>query len=114
MSNKFGAVKVKRDGYTFDSKAEARRYGDLKLMERSGDISGLAVHPRFKILEGRTWNGKRYQAAHYTADFQYREGNKIVVEDVKSSATKTTAFVLRMKLWISQHDQDIWEFRIIE
>ena len=37
------------DGYTFDSKAEARRYQELKLI----DPHSLIVHPRFLILINR-------------------------------------------------------------
>ena len=114
MPNKYNARKVTIDGIKFDSKAEARRYGELKLLVQAGEITDLECHPRFRLLDGVTWNGKRYRPVNYTADFQYREGDKTVVEDVKSRATKTTAFVLRMKLWVSQHDPDEWDFRVVE
>ena len=48
--NKFNAVKVKLDGYLFDSKAEAKHYGDLKLLEKAKMISGLVVHPKYPIV----------------------------------------------------------------
>jgi Protein of unknown function (DUF1064) len=41
MSNKYGAVKVKLDGYVFDSKREAFRYQQLCFLVNSGDISNL-------------------------------------------------------------------------
>lgn len=47
--NKYGAKKVKLDGHVFDSKAEAMRYGELKLMEKAKEIFGLEVHPEFPI-----------------------------------------------------------------
>lgn len=47
--HKYGAKKVKLDGYTFDSKAEAKRYGELKLLEKNGEIDALIVHPRYII-----------------------------------------------------------------
>ena len=47
--NKWGAVKTKLDGYTFDSKAEAMRYGELKLMENAKEIFDLEIHPEFTI-----------------------------------------------------------------
>jgi Protein of unknown function (DUF1064) len=46
---KYNAVRVKLDGYTFDSKAEARYYGDLTLQARKGQLLNLKVHPRFEI-----------------------------------------------------------------
>lgn len=38
MKNKYKAVKTTVDGIKFDSKAEARRYTQLKLLERAGQI----------------------------------------------------------------------------
>lgn len=37
------------DGIKFRSAAEARRYRDLKLLEATGEIMDLKVHPRWKI-----------------------------------------------------------------
>jgi hypothetical protein len=34
----------------------------------------------------------------YTADFRYSKGEEVVVEDVKSKATKTRDYVLRKKI----------------
>lgn len=39
--NKYGAKKTVVDGVTFDSKAEARRYQQLKLMQQAGEIIGF-------------------------------------------------------------------------
>ena len=36
--NKYHAIKTTVDGITFDSRAEARRYRELKLLERAGVI----------------------------------------------------------------------------
>jgi len=47
--NKYGAVRTKVDGIKFDSKAEARRYGELKLLERGGYIRELKIHPSYPI-----------------------------------------------------------------
>lgn len=47
--NKYGAVRTVVDGIKLDSKAEARRYGELKLLERAHEIQGLKVHPMFDI-----------------------------------------------------------------
>jgi len=47
--NKYGAIKVKADGYTFDSKLEARCYEELKLRQTAGEIRIEKVHPRYPI-----------------------------------------------------------------
>ena len=44
---KYGAIKTVVDGITFDSRAEAKRYGELKSLERGGDIIMLGCHPKF-------------------------------------------------------------------
>lgn len=113
--NKFHAIKVRRDGYTFDSKAEDRRYCELRLLERAGEISDLQVHPSFTLLDPCTWNGKHYPAVRFTPDFQYQENGRTVIEDVKSKPTQTRDFKLRLRLWILNHpEEDQWDFRVVE
>ena len=48
--NKYGAIKTKVDGIVFDSRAEARYYQQLKVLEKAGKISGLVCHPRYPIV----------------------------------------------------------------
>jgi hypothetical protein len=82
--NKYGAKKTVIDGITFDSKKEARRYTELKLLERAGEIRGLKLKPVFPIVvNGRPVMMRNGHVAKYTADFQYFEGIKSVVEEVK-------------------------------
>jgi hypothetical protein len=104
--NKYNARKTVVDGITFDSGKEARRYSELKLLERAGEIHGLKLQPKFEfVANGRPLltrsegypNGRRVK---FTPDFQYfRKGFGIVVEDVKSAATKTTAYKLRKAIF---------------
>lgn len=95
--NKFNAVKVEADGYTFDSKAEHRRYCELKLLERAGEIDRLTVHPRWGFFGGEDDE----MSASYEADFMYFVGHRRVIEDVKSEPTAAIAkFKLqRLLLW---------------
>jgi len=81
--NKYNAKRVRRDGYGFDSLVEEKRYCELKLRERGGEIDGLVVHPRFDLAV----NGKRI--AVYEADFTYwdRIAKTGRVEDVKGKMT---------------------------
>jgi hypothetical protein len=81
--NKYGAVRTEVDGIVFDSKAEARRYGDLKLMEQAGEIRELVLQPRYDLTVQGVTIGK------YIADFAYID-NKTgarIVEDVKGVKT---------------------------
>ena len=86
--------------YTFDSKAEAGRYIELLAMQKSGIISDLELQPRYEIIPKQEIDGHRnFQAAHYTADFQYKRDGKLIVEDVKSEYTRQAKdYILRRKL----------------
>ncbi len=65
------------DGIVFASLAEARRYGELKLLEKGGHIRRLELQPVYTI----EINGKH--VCKVILDFRYFEGHECVVEDVK-------------------------------
>lgn len=90
--HKYNAKKTEIDGFVFDSKAEAARYLELSILEKSGDISNLELQPEF-LCEV---NGKKI--CKYRADFRYidHETGKTVVEDVKG--VKTDVYKLKKKL----------------
>ena len=89
--NKFGAVRVKLDGFTFASKKEAKRYGELKLLEKAGEIRNLVVHPRYKLeLDG-------VLLCTYVGDFQYQDGMGIVWEDIKGYKNGPAYDLFRLK-----------------
>jgi hypothetical protein len=104
--SKYHSKPVECDGIKFDSITEYRRYLDLKLMERNGEISGLTVHPRYELQPAFKYNGKTERAITYTPDFEYitPDGWK-VVEDVKSTPTKTEAYSIRRRLLIRQYPE---------
>ena len=88
--NKYHAVKETVDGITFDSKAEARRYGELCLLERAGEIRDLALQPGFELQPAFTnADCKRERAIVYRGDFKYVDCRTglTVVEDVKGMRT---------------------------
>lgn len=107
--NKYGATKVVKDGHTFASKAEARRYDELKLLERAKEIWGLAVHPaRYPLIV----NG--ITVGHYTPDFEYcRNGAygqfELVTEDVKGRAARD--WPLRKKVFQACYKREVTEIR---
>ena len=84
--NKYHNVKIIYDGIKFDSKKEASRYAQLKLLEKNGYISDLKLQVRFEIVPKKNGNKR---ARYYVADFVYSsEKNQKVIEDVKSYITK--------------------------
>ncbi len=108
---KYNAKKTKVDGHTFDSKAEARRYGELLLMKKAGAIDGLKVHPRYTLLDPFTVKGVRYRGVDYIADFEYIENGRMIAEDVKGVATQV--FRIKQKMFMKRYG-DIYELRIVE
>lgn len=106
--NKYRNVRVKSDGISFDSKKEERRYQDLKLLYRAGEITYFIVHPVFMLqesfLDNRT--GKRERAITYEGDFavKYIDLDHWVVEDIKGgNATKTRDFNNKRKMFIKRY-----------
>lgn len=90
--NKFSAEKTTRDGITFDSKREASRYAELKLLVRAGEIKDLELQPEFDLqgqfgpLVSDAGRGLKYRA-----DFAYTDARtgKRVIEDAKGFSTAT-------------------------
>ena len=101
MKNKYNNEKEVVDNITFDSRKEANRYWELKLLLRAGEISDLRLQPKFTLQEGFTKNGKRYQAIKYSGDFQYTENGKVVIEDVKG--VRTEVYKIKKKLFEKRH-----------
>ena len=95
--NKYRNKKTIIDGIEFDSKAEAKRYSELKLLERAKKISNLELQPCFILQPSFKKNGKTYRKIEYIADFQYEENGQVIVEDVKGVFTKE--FQIKRKLF---------------
>ena len=90
--NKYNAIKQTYNGEIFDSKKELNRFMELEILLRAREISDLEVHPKFDLMVNGVKIGR------YTADFRYKKGSDVIVEDVKSRATKTRDYVLRKKI----------------
>ncbi len=102
--HKFNAVKTTVNGIAFDSKAEAFCYGQLRLLEKAGEIEGLELQPKFPLIV----NGVK--VATYIADFRYRVVKGIsqsltVVRDVKG--VRTPVYQLKKKLVRALYGIDI-------
>ena len=114
--SKYRAVRTTVDGIAFASKKEAKRYAELRLMEKAGEIRDLTRQQSFAIEV----NGQK--VCGYTADFSYREKQQIagappsgfqgtywplVVEDTKGF--KTPVYRLKKKLMKAVYGIEIRE-----
>ena len=102
MYRKYHNTKTVADGIKFDSKLEAERYAQLKILERAGVIRDLELQPSFELLPSFRKNGKTWRRTVYKADFRYilAEDDRIIIEDVKgSTAVITDVFRLKQKLF---------------
>lgn len=99
------------DGIVFDSRKEANRYRELKLLEKAGEISDLRRQVKYELIPAQYEMGTRIRGNHvstvercvekavnYYADFVYKDKmtEETVVEDVKGM--KTEVYKLKKKL----------------
>ena len=101
---------VHPDGTKLDSGRELKRYCDLLLLQKAGEICGLKVHPRYPITIGGVpilLMSSRYPKGRhltYVADFEYFPGIpeeffKQVIEDVKmQSGHRTEVYKIKRAL----------------
>lgn len=107
---KYRNQKTESKGITFDSAKESRRYEELIMRQRAGEIEDLRLQVDFTLQEAYTdCNGNRVRAIRYKADFSYRENGKLTVEDVKSRATKTSTYMIKKKMMKERFGIDIQE-----
>ena len=110
---KYGNRKTVIDGIEFDSAKEAKRYAQLKLLQRAGKIDDLELQPKFKLHCGS--NPIKYpcgKTATYSADFAYTdtETGAQIVEDVKSKATaKNSTYRLKVAIVRAQYGIEVRE-----
>lgn len=120
---------VEYDGISFDSKREAKRYAELKLLERAGKITDLQRQVKFELIPAqyeiverysdktgkKLKDGKRLleKECSYIADFVYTSNGQTVVEDVKGYRDPQSAgyakFVIKRKLMLYVHGIKIQE-----
>lgn len=120
--NKYRSKKISIDGITFDSKKEAERYSELKLLERCGAISNLELQKvyelipaQYELYERYGKNGNRLKdgkkciekSCVYKADFVYidNETGQQVVEDVKGykGGQAYSLFTIKRKLMLERY-----------
>jgi len=89
------------DGYDFDSLLEAKRYGELKLLEKAGAISHIQVHKHWHLHVNNIHIG------FYEADFTYLENGQTVIEDTKG--LKTALYRWKKKHVLAEYNIEIRE-----
>lgn len=116
MPSKFHSKKITAHDITFDSKKEYRRYCELILFERAGQIQNLELQKVFELIPAQYETFERYgkngnrlkdgsrcieKACVYKADFVYTENGETVVEDTKGFKTKD--YIIKRKLMLHIH-----------
>lgn len=110
--NKYGNRKITVDGEVFDSRKEARRFCDLALLEKAGQIADLKRQVKFVLIpaqrepdrvgpRGGKVKGKLLEKeVSYYADFVYLDlqTGEMVVEDTKGMKTKD--YIIKRKLML--------------
>ena len=119
--SKYGSRKVTRNGITYDSLKEYRRFCELSLLEKAGAITDLQRQVSFELIPAQFEDietGEFYkrgelkgkpktkrvcieQSVKYVADFVYTENGKTVVEDTKGFKTKD--YIIKRKLMLYVH-----------
>ena len=124
---KYHSKKVAKDSITFDSQKEYKRYCELLLLEKAGEITNLQRQVKFVLIpaqyepdiigkRGGRKKGKLIEReCSYIADFVYEKRIyrpdafeevystrlKTVVEDVKGVRTKD--YIIKRKLMLHIH-----------
>ncbi len=110
----------------FDSTKEARRWEQLLLLQRAGKITSLQRQVHYELLPNQYETYPRYskkgerlkdgtklieRAVNYVADFVYTdaETGENIVEDTKSTATRTKDYIIKRKLMYAIHGIRIHE-----
>ena len=111
--SKYHSKKTEYDGILFDSKREAARYAELKLLKEAGEIKNLELQKVFELIPAqRGEDGKIIErACTYKADFVYQEripgGWRLIIEDVKGMRTDT--YKIKRKLMLERYGVRIRE-----
>lgn len=110
-TSKYRAVRTDVDGIKFDSKKEAKRYEELKLLEKAHKIYNLERQYSYELQPKFTYKGKVVRAITYVADFHYvDEYGHVIVEDVKSAITKKNpVYILKKKMLLYKWGVEIKE-----
>lgn len=107
--SKYRNRKIHTSEGIFDSVKEYRRWQELKLLERAGEIGNLHRQIPFGLIPPQRVNGKLVErGVKYIADFTYFEKDgTFVVEDAKGM--RTNVYRIKRKLMLQVHGIQIRE-----
>ena len=114
--SKYHSKKTEVDGILFDSKREAQRYQELKLLEKAGIICDLKMQVKYELIPAQYIDGKCVErAVTYTSDFEYYllkkqdygDVGQHIVEDVKGM--RTDVYKIKKKLMLYRYGIRITE-----
>lgn len=119
IKRKYNNKKIIVDGIKFDSKKEALRYKELKMLEKAGIISNLQRQVKYTLIpaqyertdevytkgkdKGKPKKGRLIEReCAYYADFVYStKSGELVVEDTKGM--RTPDYIIKRKLMLYVH-----------
>ena len=100
--SKYRNKRIVVDGETFDSKREAQRWYELKLLRRAGVVTDLQRQVPFVLIPEQKVAGKTVERpVKYVADFVYKRNGEMIIEDAKGVRTKE--YVIKRKLMLYVH-----------
>ena len=101
-----------RQGHAHHSTREAVRCDELTIMERARLIVHLQQQPVFELQKKFEFDGVKYRAVQYIADFSYFENEQYTVEDVKGM--KTPLYLLKKRLFLYWMNKRKRNFKFLE
>ena len=101
--SKYHSTPTEVNGIRFDSKREANRWAELRILERAGKIQKLKRQVKYLLIPSQYRDGKCIEReATYIADFVYIKDGHLVVEDCKGF--RTPEYRLKRKLMLQLYD----------
>ena len=102
--SKYHSIKsITSDGIEHLSQAEAKRWIQLKLLERAGEIKDLQRQVKYVLIPSQKEGKKTIEReCAYIADFVYTDlrTGQVVVEDTKGFKTKDYTIKRKLMLWV--------------
>ena len=104
---KYRNTRTEFAGLTFHSKAEAKRYGELQILERIGQIRGLQRQVAYELAPPVKYAGasRTKPALRLVVDFSYWEGEQQILEDTKG--VQTDVFKVKRHLLKAVHGLEV-------
>ena len=102
---KYGNHTLSTPDGKFDSKLEYCRWCELVILEKAKKIKDLKRQVKFVLIDKSRFG----REIGYIADFTYIQGDKLIIEDTKSTATKTPLYRLKKRLVAERYGIEIKE-----